>query len=186
MGWSVGGNPTRKSQIDERLAPRIWIKRDGTKMEEKPLAHCYRGGAFSGVLYIVWETKKILAGGQQEVERWIEIDLLQYYKSEGSWGYKDMCESMGPYAHSIPLSYLEMAPEADGEYAKEWRKRVRAYHQQRKELVAKKKLLKIGQEIRLPEGWRPSALIIISLKPLRGQSSDGGIYKISTRALAGI
>jgi len=97
------------------------------------LAHCYRGGAFSGVLWAVWE-RTFIGNGQQAkpVERWITCDLLRHQRDYG-WGYKDMDESMHPYQYSCPLKYLALVPiETYGGNA-EWREGVRAYHARQRE-----------------------------------------------------
>ena len=94
------------------------------------LAHCFRGGRFSGVLWAVWE--RTFSGGERATERWITCDLLRYQKDYG-WGYKDMEESMHPYYYCCPLKYLEMVPiDQYGGHA-EWREGVRKHHAQQLE-----------------------------------------------------
>lgn len=73
------------------------------------LAHCFRGGRFSGVLWSVWE-RTFEGGKARPTERWIQCDLLRYSRSNEGWGYKDMEESMHPYFYSCPLGYLEIVP----------------------------------------------------------------------------
>jgi len=92
------------------------------------LAHCYRGGAFSGVLWTVWERTFVKDGVEaQQAERWIGCDLLRHQTGFG-WGYKDMEESMFPYYFSCPLKYIGMVPiEKFGGHA-EWRENVQRYH----------------------------------------------------------
>jgi hypothetical protein len=56
-------------------------------------------------------------------------------RNDGEWGYKDLCESMGPHDAEAPLKLLELLspldPEADT-YAGAWRDRVRAAHAARR------------------------------------------------------
>jgi hypothetical protein len=62
-------------------------------------------------------------------KRFIGLDLIQV--SNGRIGYKDMDESMGPFYHDCPLSFLKMAPhdpEFSGQHSAEWRERVVAHH----------------------------------------------------------
>jgi hypothetical protein len=65
-------------------------------------------------------------------ERFIGLDLMKGGGRESGWGYKDLCESMGPCEVNCPLSFLELAPVPDGEYAAGWREKVREYHAAKK------------------------------------------------------
>jgi hypothetical protein len=59
------------------------------------------------------------------------------------WGYKDMDESMGPYAYTCPLKFLD-ASTCDNPGAIAWREACRAEHA-KKALIAKgSKSLKVG------------------------------------------
>ena len=51
----------------------------------------------------------------------------------GNFCYKDMDETVGPYYYDCPLSILNLLTETEYEYAKEWREKVRLYHEQQKE-----------------------------------------------------
>lgn len=65
------------------------------------------------------------------VTRYILLCLLQGPKRSnpgGSWGYKDMDESIGPYYYDCPLSYLDLATEPINDGARIWRETVRAHH----------------------------------------------------------
>jgi hypothetical protein len=108
MGW-YGDQCTRKQKVEHLLEPF-----NG----QRCLRHCYRGNAYKGVLWSVWESP---AGN------YIRCDLLHY--RDGMWMHKPMDESMGPFFYSCPLSYLKMAPVADPT----WRECVVAYHNTRKE-----------------------------------------------------
>jgi hypothetical protein len=126
MGWLFTPGSTLKSQIAERTKGWQHVTPDGMTVNSTSLAHCYRGGAFSGVLWTVWE-RTFEKNGQQvrPTERWIGCDLLQFSKHDLGWGYKDMEESMGPYFYSCPLKYLDMVPQVASE---SWREGVRQYH----------------------------------------------------------
>ena len=110
MGWLFTRGSTRRGLIAERAANWERTAEDGMLVKCTCLAHCYRGGVYSGVLWAVWE-RTFTKDGQEvrPTERWITCDLLRYRKDDG-WGYKDMDESMHPYFYSCPLGYLKMVP----------------------------------------------------------------------------
>lgn len=108
MGWLFGSH-SRKSVIDERIAPNTMP--GGT---HTVIAHCTRGN----VLWTVNEIK--FADG--ETKRYIGCTLMERHGS--SWGYKEMGESMHPYYYTCPLRYLDMAPEENAK----WREGVREYN----------------------------------------------------------
>jgi hypothetical protein len=85
-----------------------------------------------------------------------------------------MEESMGPCYYSCPLKYLDLVPEPDNRYAKEWRIKVRAYHARRKALV-------IGATVKLERCTIPE-LTIVSLRPLLGMYA-GIRYRIPLKLL---
>lgn len=74
----------------------------------------------------------------------IALNLLGYDRGVGCWGYKDICESMGPCEVDCPIKYLDRAPVA-GQYGEEWRSRVRAHH----EAMRTRAKLEPGMEIEL-------------------------------------
>jgi hypothetical protein len=133
MGWLFKCGCSRRDLIVERIEGWERTNAEGVFIKTACVAHCYRGGMFSGVLWTVWE--RTFTKDRTEVqptERWIGCDLLRSQKSFG-WGYKDMDESMGPYFYSCPLKYLNLVPiEKFGGNA-EWRATVRRYHQRQDE-----------------------------------------------------
>lgn len=136
MGWLFKPDTRRKSLLAERIEGWQRTTPDGMTVTSTCLAHCYRGGSFSGVLWTVWERTFEKDGVQvQPAERWIGCDLLQYSRADDGWGYKDMEESMGPYYYSCPLKYLDMVPEAN----KNWREGVRQHHERRRKKRQAKK-----------------------------------------------
>lgn len=128
MGWLFKAGSTRREMIAENTQGWERTNEDGTTIKSACIAHCYRGGVFSGVLWSVWERTFTKDGQQVEpAQRWIVCDLLRYQKDYG-WGSKGMEESMHPYFYSCPLGYLDMVPiEQFGGHA-EWREFVRSYH----------------------------------------------------------
>lgn len=190
MGWLYGWRK-KADIIERRIMPHEWDGNDGARIKDTVIAHCYRGGTFSGVFYAVHErtTKR---KGKTETERWLEVTLMKCIG--GDWGYKDMEESMGPCEVSCPLGYLEMVPEpkcapdcpTEGHghvWARNWRERVRAYHAERGAATAKVKALTKGQIVQLKEGCSPRELVIVSTKPLIGESG-GRQYRFKAKQLA--
>ena len=59
----------------------------------------------------------------------------------GEWGYKDLCEAMGPHEAAAPLKFLALLSPLDPEtdrHAQAWRDNVRATHEaKRKQLRAR-------------------------------------------------
>jgi len=148
MGWTIPYDmPHRKDLIRERVAERVWIKPDGTTTVSKvALKHCYRGGMRSGVLYTVWEVTTSPEGAEPATHRFIEIDLLKYYRGAeftggGSWGYKDMDCCCGPCETSCPISYLDLCPPHPGgsEWCANWHTKVRERYAAKRE----KRVLKV-------------------------------------------
>jgi hypothetical protein len=136
MGWLFKNGYSRKELIEDRT--KDWERTtDGMAVRTTRLAHCYRGGAFAGVLWTVWERTFTRDGVEtQPTELWIGCDLLRYQKDFG-WGYKDMEESCHPYYYSCPLKYLNLVPIEQFGGHEEWRANVRQYHARQQ---AKRKL----------------------------------------------
>ena len=108
------------------------------------------------------------------------IVLFMVRGGRGSWGYKDVSESMGPYSYSCPLKFLDMVPQADGEYAAGWREKVRSYW-------AKKNVkLTIGARVILKDSCKPNRLTVTSVKPLMGRSDNGTTFRIPRRYIEGV
>ena len=127
MGWIFKPGITRQELIAEQIKGWERTREDGTVVKLTSLAHCYRGGVFSGVLWSVWERTFIKDDQQIEPpQRWIICDLLRCVG--GEWGYKDIEESMHPYFYSCPLKYLDLVPIDQNGGNVEWRGLVRQYH----------------------------------------------------------
>ncbi len=62
-----------------------------------------------------------------------------YYR----WGYKDMDESMGPYAYTCPLKFLD-ASTCQSETAIDWRADCRVEHAKKAAIAKGSKSLKVG------------------------------------------
>jgi hypothetical protein len=118
MGWLFTQDQTRKELIQRRTR----------SADSGGVIHqCLRHAAVGNVLWTVWEA----TGPGEQIRRYIGCDLLACERGYG-WGYKDMCESMGPCYYSCPLAYLDMVPVANPD----WREQVRAWHAARNRKVA--------------------------------------------------
>ena len=107
----------------------------------------------------------------------IVLFLLRKFPG-GTWGYKDIEESMGPCEVNCPLAYLEMAPDPDGEYGQDWRERVRQHHAR----VGVK--LHAGDRVRLRSS-SVKEVVITSVRPLRGGDDNGRTWRIPRKMLDG-
>ena len=77
-----------------------------------------------------WYVAEIV-DGPDAGKRYIGLDKMQSGYPDHGWGYKDMCESMGPVEVNCPLGFLDLVPEPPEPYGPGWRERVRAYHAER-------------------------------------------------------
>jgi hypothetical protein len=60
----------------------------------------------------------------------IALELISC--DQGQYGYKGISEDMGPTQINCPLSFVNAADDTDSPYAKEWREKVRNFHQRKK------------------------------------------------------
>lgn len=67
---------------------------------------------------------------EHDGQRWACLYLLRgspkVKNDPYNWGYKDVCESMGPNEISFPYTWLDLLTPTDSQYANEWRARVKA------------------------------------------------------------
>lgn len=114
MGWLFPYHTHERKDLIEDLV-RGWETDNATS---KSLAHCTRGN----VLWIVQEVEAKATGKR---DRCILCVLMQ---RSGTWGYKDMDESVHPYYYTCPEKYLDMVSVTN----EEWRAKVREYHECRR------------------------------------------------------
>src|SRR5687767_6022681 len=70
MSWLFKTGSTLKGLIQERT--ENWERTTDTCVVRTTcLAHCYRGGRFTGLLWCVWEQQVTRNGIQELVKRWI-------------------------------------------------------------------------------------------------------------------
>jgi len=143
MGWLFTPGSNRRSLIAERTEGWEREHDNGLRITTTCLAHCYRGGCFSGVLWSVWErTFEKDAQPTEQPQRWIQCDLLYFNKRHDGWGYKDMIESMHPYYFSCPKKYLGMVPLEQFGGNAGWREQVIEHHQRATEKRRARRLAK--------------------------------------------
>lgn len=156
MGWTFLHNAPDKRQVIEMCT------------RSSDTLKCVMKAVHGNHLWTVWENS---------VTKKKSIILFLLGKDRGNWGYKDITEIMGPWEYDCPLSFLDAVPEPDTRSAKEWREKVRAYHDQEKSRRKVLKSLEIGKMIRLRDS-HPSEFRITALNPLQGTTSTGQLYKI--------
>jgi len=161
MGWLFTQGQTRKELV-KRLT-KSWTTEDRTNTCVK---QCTRGN----VLWSVWHItndKNIIT------DKWLRCDLMKNGGNDG-WGYKDMCESMGPHYYSCPLSYFDGVPVVNYK----WREKVYKYHFINKKRMA---MAQVGKTVELQYCVIPHAKII-SKKPLIGVY-EGRRYRIKKQLI---
>ncbi len=156
MGWTFLHNMPDKRQVIEMCTR-------GSKTLQ-----CVMKAVHGNHLWTVW---------QDSVTKNKSIILFLLGKNQGDWGYKDITEIMGPWEYDCPLSFLDAVPEPNTRSAKEWREKVRKYHEQEISRRDALKVLEVGKMVRLKDS-NPNEFRIVSLDPLRGTASTGHTYKI--------
>lgn len=140
MGWTYRYDDTKKKLIayltqellyciDDSSVPKGY-RIDPNKRGEIIDSHIHGNNLWKVVSI---QTRLSETSSWCEVDRYIALDLLGKDRM-GNWGYKGMCESMGPYEFSCPVRFLDMVPvpkqvysdgERDNEWAVAWREKVR-------------------------------------------------------------
>ena len=122
MGWTFQEKPRDvRGDLDRSLT---WTNEDGAR-RVLDSAIVNRTEYYAAVEWI-------RADGSREV--WCAVFLLKFHPKarDGlTFGYKDMEESMGPYAWRCPLRILSLLTETQNAYANAWRAKCREYHARR-------------------------------------------------------
>lgn len=174
MGWTTSSWwQSRRDVIKERTENSLWYPNEG-KVQRKHtcIAHCVRGGT----LWTVWEVINIdLCTSDFWSHRYIGCDLIRNYGKAEGFGYKDMCESMGPCYYDCPLGYLAMAPVEN----QEWRDAVVAFH-------AKRNLkLEPGMIVGLQHCVINAVKITGVGREISCEDRNGATYRLKRRQLSG-
>lgn len=174
MGWLISYSKTKSEIIKERVA--TVVSEDGTRRWRYPKS-CVRGNCLWKILVL----EDLKDGVWVEDTRLIALDLLRKDKGYG-WGYKDLTECAGPCETSCPISYLDMVPCPDSEFARNWREGVRAKAAGKQAVTEVIRAMKKGDLLYLKAGCRPEAIVLTSKRPLRGHANGTG-YKIPRRMI---
>lgn len=166
MGWLFSSRWLERKDLVEHL-----VNGNGVKT----LKHCCVGNN----LWCVHEIE-----GRQYPIRFVTLYKMQGPTPRNSkyngadhdwWGYKDVCETMGPTETSCPASYLRMCTAPESDYAYRWRQRVYA-------LDAKKQHFKKGTT------WKYGNKLYTIIKRLSpsiflADGEDGYRWRIRTNQL---
>jgi hypothetical protein len=174
MGWLISYGDTKSETIEKRT--KTEVSECGTRRWRYPKS-CIRGNCLWKILVL----EELKDGVWVEDMRLIALDLLR--KDEGmGWGYKDLTECAGPVETSCPISYLDMVPCPDSEWARNWREKVRERAAGKQAVTDVIRAMKKGDTLYLKKGCTPEAIILTSKRPLRGHAG-GGAYKIPRRMI---
>jgi hypothetical protein len=128
MGWYGTDGYTKADTIKELRTPA-----NGNVL----LASCVKGN----VVWSVWELTRA------DCERVISCDLIE--KQCGTWMYKPMDESMGPFYYSCPMAYLRMCPVVN----EKWREGVREWHAAAKVTRDRREMRKLATAAHEVRSW---------------------------------
>lgn len=165
MGWSYSVNSDRREIIREITA--------GWK-SEKGSSECISKTLKGNTMWSLWRSTD---PSGKVLDTYILCHLLGNGGKKGDgWGYKDMCESMGPYYYSCPLAYLKAAPVVN----QKWRDGVMAYHAKRQKANG----IAIGDAVKLVPGCKNVDLTVYTVKPLRFKDGFGRVWKVPRKLIA--
>jgi len=112
-----------------------------------------------------------------EGDRFVNLDLMER-GSDGSWGYKDMDETMGPFYYDCPLSLLKVAGPTKHDSARRWRDEVEARQ------ARKSRKLTVGLRVDL-YGKRYEVLEVKG-RSYTVRREDGRIFKLTPKHVAAL
>jgi hypothetical protein len=138
------------------------------------ITKCLARACSGNDLWLVFEQTIIGIDGPRS-ERFIQLCILS--KIAAGWGYKPIEESMGPYACSCPLKFLDMVPEPVGVYAGDFRKRVREYHARRNQKLS------VGQIVKLTNGLNYKMVSTRKMLAYLVGHEGGTLYHVPKRML---
>ena len=114
---------------------------------------------------------------QGKTFRWACIYLTKGRKGFAH-GYKDVDETMGPYQHDFPVSWLDLLSPIDSEYAVSWRENVR----KRAEQMSR---FKVGTTWRRSDGSTWTIVQRRSPTSLRVKDQWGDHWRMNPKTLLG-
>lgn len=139
--------------------------------------------------HIINATKSVRSGLWMLVTpKNLDKPIIVFYLMEkhGTWGYKDMDESMHPYYYDCPLAWLDKAPVAN----QAWRDGVHANLKKKIEMKEAAKKIVAGKTYKVNGSWKYGGktltqLYVTSTKPRRGVV-DGWNVRISKKLMASL
>lgn len=108
------------------------------------------------------------------------VVLFQWTKGHYNFTYKDMDETMGPCECSCPLRIIEGLDPPVGEYAAEWRRRVREYNADRQPAPKIGQTIKLAVPLKFSNGYIGDTFTVVRFGK-RGRAyrnQDGQLFRI--------
>jgi hypothetical protein len=182
MGWLTGIPVPANATVREALDRMLAFDRDGVRQR---VLH----SALIGMKEYYAAVERIDHKGQREV--WAAVILVEIGRgrARGTYGYKDMDETVGPYAARCPARILDLLTDPPNELAAEWRFRCRQAIRDRADYRG----LKHGQWIRLGatvncHGRECDRFRVYYIPGRRAPCFHNGerLYAISERTLASV
>ena len=146
MGWSFEYGASKEKVVADLLAP--WTPNEKIVSCVALKSKLTKEGAYS-VLWALWEQATT-----EKTEKYIACYLISSQKGVG-YGYKDMCESMGPCYYSCPVAWFDEVPVASAE----WRANVIKAQAEKKAAAERYKAVKLGATYALKGCKIPSVMI---------------------------
>lgn len=123
MGWTTVGKKCSKNDIIAECLNSVALT-------------CIDKSVQGSELWVVWERKT-------DKHRFISVYLIE--SDHGSWAYKEIIESEGPWHYKCPLAFLALAPEANHS----WRTKVIQYHEKKLSTKELFRIIEIGDIVAL-------------------------------------
>lgn len=149
---------------------------DGTS---RVLSHALRGNQ----LWIAWEYHKYSEG--EDPKKIVLLYLIS--TNQGSYGYKTMDESMGPYYYDCPDHVIKAAGPTTNEYALAWRAKVKEAKAAKKNQKSLRATVALGDVLTFDGAPGQYEVVRQADKDTFGRRVDvanGGIYILPMRRLA--
>ncbi len=172
MGWSFIQGLGKQEFIDKLIVSEV-----GDTYKWEVLKHALKGNT-------LWTINKRTHLKTNESISYITCNLIEYDKSDNSYGYKDISEDSHPYYYDCPISFLTLCPPLTSEGSIAWRKEVRKQYNAK----VKPSQLKVGMKLKLVETVTlpNKEVTVISVKPLRIVTDNGGIFACPRKLIESI
>jgi hypothetical protein len=182
MGWLTNIPVPPRATVREELDRLLTFEADGVRQRVLKSSLVAMSEYYAAV-------ERIDHKGLREVFAAVFLIEIGRGHQRGTYGYKDMDESIGPYVARCPAKILDLLTDAPNELAEEWRRRCRHAIRDRTDY----RRLRHGQWIRLgaPVNCHGQECDRFRVRYLPGRSGpcfDNGerLYAISERTLASL